>query len=82
MNRSGSPRELVLSDHVRISVECYFDQLDGHPASDLYAMVMAEVEKPLITAVMIHCGHNQTKAAKVLGMSRSTLRKKIEFYEL
>ena len=82
MNRSGSHRELLLSDHVRISVERYFDQLDGHPASDLHAMVMMEVEKPLISTVLIHCGHNQTKAAKVLGMSRSTLRKKIEIYEL
>jgi Fis family transcriptional regulator len=45
-------------------------------------MVIREVEKPLIEAVLKHCGQNQTKASKVLGLSRSTLRKKVELYDL
>jgi Fis family transcriptional regulator len=43
---------------------------------------MNEVEKPLLAAVLKHSGYNQTKASKVLGISRSTLRKKIDFHHL
>ena len=73
---------IVLSKYVQQVVNNYFDQLDGHPASNLLAMVIAEVEKPLFETVMKQCGNNQTKAAKVLGVSRATLRKKLDRYEL
>jgi Fis family transcriptional regulator len=43
---------------------------------------MAEVEKPLLQATLEHSGFNQSKAAKALGLSRSTLRKKMEYYGL
>jgi Fis family transcriptional regulator len=73
---------LPLSMHVRIAVEQYFSQLNGHPACGLYSMVIAEVEKPLIHAVLDHSGYNQTKAASILGLSRATLRKKMDHYGL
>jgi Fis family transcriptional regulator len=69
--------DFILSDHVRLAMRTYFARLDGHEATNLYAMVMNEVEKPLIETVLEQCGHNQSKAAQVLGMSRSTLRKKM-----
>ena len=71
-----------LSVHVKETVEHYFIQLNGHHTSGLHAMVISEVEKPLIEAALTYCGHNQTKASKVLGLSRSTLRKKIDQYGL
>ncbi len=71
-----------LSVHVKGTVSRYLEQLHGHDAIDLYAMVMAEVEKPLLEATLEHSGHNQSKAAKTLGLSRSTLRKKMDFYGL
>lgn len=67
----------LLSSHVRAVMQDYFARLDGHSANNLYELVMREVEQPLILTVLEHCGHNQTKAAKVLGVSRSTLRKKL-----
>ena len=39
---------IPLSVHVKETVEHYFDQLNGHDTSGLYAMVISEVEKPLI----------------------------------
>ena len=69
-----------LSVHVKQTVSRYLEQLDGHDAVDLYAMVIAEVEKPLLLAALDHSGFNQSKAAKILGLSRSTLRKKMDFY--
>jgi Fis family transcriptional regulator len=71
---------LPLSAHVKQTVELYFSQLNGHDAIDLYAMFISEVEKPLLEATLEHTGYNQTKAAKALGLSRSTLRKKLEQY--
>jgi Fis family transcriptional regulator len=73
---------IPLAAHVKQTVEQYFLQLNGHDAVDLHAMVIGEVEKPLLLATLEYSGYNQTKAAKALGLSRSTLRKKLEFYGL
>jgi Fis family transcriptional regulator len=70
----------ILSDHVRLAMRTYFARLDGHEVTNLYAMVLSEVEKPLIETVLEQCGHNQSKAAQILGLSRSTLRKKMTQY--
>ncbi len=70
-----------LSDHVRAALEGYFARLDGHPANnDLYEMVLAQVEPPLLETVLRHTGSNQTWAATILGISRNTLRKKLAKY--
>jgi Fis family transcriptional regulator len=71
---------IPLSVHVKQTVGLYFSELKGHDAVDLYAMVIGEVEKPLLEATLAHTGYNQTKAAKALGLSRSTLRKKLDQY--
>ncbi len=71
----GAP--LILSEQVRLALRCYFAKLDGYQPTGLYAMVVNEVEKPLIETVLEQCGHNQSRAAQVLGLSRSTLRKKM-----
>ncbi|MCX7095697.1 MAG: Fis family transcriptional regulator [Methylobacter sp.] len=73
---------ILLSAHVKQTVEQYLLHLNGHDPVGLHAMVIGEVEKPLLQATLEHSGYNQTKAAKALGLSRSTLRKKLEFYGL
>ena len=70
-------RQLLLSEHVRLAVKDYLTRLNGDEVSNLYNMVLNEVERPLIQVVMEQCGHNQSKAAQMLGLSRSTLRKKL-----
>jgi Fis family transcriptional regulator len=69
-----------LSEHVRHCVEDYFAHLNGHDPSGLYQLVLTEVEKPLLETALKHSDYNQSKAAKSLGLSRSTLRKKLEHY--
>lgn len=71
-----------LREAVEASMRRYFEHLDGGETSDLYAMVMAEVETPLLAAVMEYTDGNQTRAARVLGLNRGTLRKKLKFYGL
>lgn len=70
-----------LSACVQKALEDYFADLDGHkPTHDLYDMVIKEVEVPLLRAIMRFTGGNQSKAAEILGINRSTLRKKLERY--
>jgi Fis family transcriptional regulator len=78
---SPSDHPLLLSDHVSIAIRDYVTRLDGEVITNLHGMVISEVERPLIKTVLELCGHNQSKAAQMLGLSRSTLRKKIASYE-
>nr|WP_290702608.1 DNA-binding transcriptional regulator Fis [Halomonas sp. UBA3074] len=71
-----------LREAVETAMRRYFEHLDGSQASDLYAMVMAEVEAPLLACVLEHTDGNQTRAADVLGLNRGTLRKKLKQYGL
>jgi Fis family transcriptional regulator, factor for inversion stimulation protein len=73
---------IPFSVYVKQSIDAYFSHLSDHDAVNLHALVISEVEKPLLEAALAHSGHNQTKAAKLLGLSRSTLRKKMEQYGL
>ena len=72
----------ALHESVAQSLQNYFNKLDGHAPEDLYRLVIEEVERPLLDAVMRYCKGNQTKAAQYLGLNRGTLRKKIKQYDL
>jgi Fis family transcriptional regulator len=69
-----------LHDSVRQALESYFTQLKGQSPNNLYELVLAEVEVPLIEAVMEYTKSNQSRAAILLGLSRGTLRKKLKIY--
>jgi Fis family transcriptional regulator len=77
----STPRE-PLHDCVRKALEKYLADLDGEPPSGMYQMVLAEVERPLLETVMSQVRGNQCLAAAWLGISRSTLRKKLKLYDL
>ena len=64
------------------SLDNYFFELGDTDSQDLHAMVIAEVEKPLFEAVMKRTGGNQLRAARILGINRNTLRKKLSLYRL
>src|SRR5579872_5298108 len=69
-----------LHDSVRQALENYFMQLKGQSPNNLYELVLAEVEVPLLEAVMDYTKGNQSRAAIVLGLSSGTLRKKLKQY--
>jgi Fis family transcriptional regulator, factor for inversion stimulation protein len=71
-----------LHDSVRQSLENYLAQLKGQMPSNLYELILAEVEAPLMQCVMEYTKNNQSRAAIVLGLSRGTLRKKLKMYGL
>ena len=72
----------LLRTQVQTALQNYFYQLDGHEPANLYKMVLSEVEPPLLETVMMYTQGNQTRAAEILGIDRSTLRKKLRHYSL
>lgn len=69
---------MVLRECVTRSVRRYLTDLNGTPCREgLYALLMREVEAPLLNEVLGWCGGNQSRAAEALGINRATLRKKL-----
>ncbi len=50
--------------------------------SNLYETIIAEVDKALLSIVLKETNGNQLKAAKILGINRNTLGKKMKEYKL
>lgn len=78
----NKPTNTPLAECVRASLTQYLEHLGDHDAEELYAMVLREVERPMLEVVLEHTGGNQTHSARLLGMSRSTLRKKLAHYDI
>ncbi len=70
------------SDCVHHFLQTYLTQLEGKIPDNLYPLVLVEMEVPLLKTVMQFTNGNQSRAAKVLGLSRGTLRKKLALYEI
>jgi DNA-binding protein Fis len=51
--------------------------LREHASANLYDLMIALVEKPLLRAVLRETAGNQVRAAQILGINRNTLRKKL-----
>lgn len=62
---------------VVMKLDRYFEQLQGRDPHPLYELVMHAVERPLLLYAMGMCKNNQCAAAKLLGINRNTLRKKL-----
>lgn len=76
------PEQSPVADCVSKSVKRYLSDLNGEKPCGMYDMVLKEMEKPLLEAVMHHAKSNQTRAAQMLGINRNTLRKKLKTYGL
>lgn len=75
-------RTAPLRELIKETLTQYFQQLDGTHPTNLYDLVLEEVELPLLQIVMDFAEGNQSKAAEHLGISRGTLRKKLKHYKL
>ncbi len=72
----------TLRSFVSKAVQNYFMHLDGQEVTNVYSMVLSEIEAPLLEIVMKHAQGNQSRAAHLLGLNRGTLRKKLKQYRL
>lgn len=69
----------TLEHSVKQQVQGYIRALKGHPPTiGLYGAFLEALEKPLIEEVLHYTDDNQLKAAKILGINRNTLSKKIK----
>jgi len=76
-----SEQNEALSNHVIKVVRNYLQTHNTKDAElNLYEIVLEEIEGPLFRTVMEMTRYNQSKAARVLGVSRGTLRTKLKRY--
>jgi Fis family transcriptional regulator len=52
----------------------YFANLKGEEPRNVYDFFLEEIEEPLLVMVMKYTRNNQSEAARILGVSRGTLR--------
>ena len=71
-----------LANCVEQSADQYLKILDNPETANLYDLVLEQVEEPLLKRVLKYVRNNQVRAAKLLGISRGTLRKKMKKYGL
>jgi Fis family transcriptional regulator, factor for inversion stimulation protein len=71
-------RSNELSDCVKRSLERYFKDMDGEKPTSIYEMVLKNIEKPMIETVLGKAAGNLSLAAQMLGVTRNTLRKKMQ----
>ena len=71
----------VLSQQIVGTVKKYLSTASSKDNNlNLYQLIVEEVEAPLFRTVMEMTRYNQSKAARVLGVSRGTLRTKLKRY--
>ena len=71
-----------LKESAAEAIAHFLSTLDGEGCSELYDMVLYQVEEPLLRAVMEYTQQNQSSAATMLGLNRGTLRKKLRQHGL
>jgi two-component system nitrogen regulation response regulator GlnG len=75
-------------ESVSLAVERHLQQLFSEtsagelPPDGLYDRILEQMERPLLTAVLAITRGNQIRAAKLLGLNRNTLRKKIKALDI
>lgn len=73
----------ALSECVTRTVRRYLADIgDTECAEGLHALVLREVEVPLLREVLAFHDGNQSRAATALGINRATLRKKLAVHGL
>ena len=78
---AGSPGQsnASLADAMDIHLQALFAAHgDRLPPDGMYDRVISEVERPLLSLALGATRGNQLRAARLLGLNRNTLRKKIK----
>lgn len=78
-NQFNAENQVVsLRENVAEVMQHYFANLKGEEPKHIYNFFMDEVEEPLLAIVMKFTNENQSEAARILGLSRGTLRAKLK----
>lgn len=71
-----------LRQNVQDAIRRYLEDMGQSQPECLYRILMAQVEPPLIEEVLRFTQGNQSRTAKILGMTRNTLRTKLNLYDI
>jgi Fis family transcriptional regulator len=71
-----------LRDTVIATVENYLNECGNVKPTQLYQLIIEEVEEPLLRLLMERNSYNQCEVTRVLGLARGTVRKKLAQYGL
>lgn len=69
-----------LESIVELKISRFLEQIGSYYPESLHATIMRKTEKPLLNQILRRTGGNQVHAARILGINRNTLRKKMKFY--
>lgn len=69
-----------LESIVELKISRFLDQIGSYYPESLHALIMKKAEKPLLNQILKRTGGNQVHAARILGINRNTLRKKMKLY--
>jgi Fis family transcriptional regulator len=81
MNADSQPT-IPLRQHVQNTVSRYLKDMGNTAPENLYQMLLSEIEPPLIEEILKRTGGNQSRAAGMLGITRNTLRTKMQRYSI
>ena len=81
-NKKNQKLNGSLNHSTETALKKYFKTLNGHKPINLYKFVIKEIERPLMKEVMKYTENNQSEAAKILGINRTTLRNKLKEYKI
>ena len=71
-----------LQDCIKDSLEKYFSDLNGETSNGVFKMVTQQTESATIKFILDKVNQNQSEAARILGINRATLKKKVSLYNL
>lgn len=81
-SQAQKPQEYLgegISEGLRRKLEKYFNSHEeGNVPAGLYSRVINEIERVLFEVTLKYSAGNQSLAAKILGINRNTLRRKIQ----
>ncbi len=92
LTTSSSPDHLLVANLQAISLErlvksklevLFQQQVEAQVQLDgLYKLILEQVEKPLIELALTATNGNQVRTARMLGINRNTLKKKMDSYRI
>lgn len=80
-NRQASPAAR-LDEALTAALDSYFEHLGNQTPHAVYEMVTLAMERTLIPYALERCEGNLSQTALLLGITRNTLRKKIQIHNI
>lgn len=75
-------KERDLHHCINLKLDRYFKHLKGEGATGVFKMVTQQAESATLNYVLDQVNQNHSEAARILGINRATLKKKIALYQL